>query len=228
MSKNGFKILIVDDEEDLCEILQFNLEGEGFATEIAYSAEMALEKDLPSFDLILLDVMMEEMSGFKFAKIIRKEKGLDVPIIFITAKTTENDMITGFNLGGDDYISKPFSIKEVLVRVKAILKRSPNKTLFSGKILTYENLEMNVKKRVVSIDNKKIKLTKKEYDILFLLLSNIGLVFSREDILNKVWDDTTIVTKRTVDVHITRLRKKVFQYGDLIKSKSGFGYTFDA
>lgn len=218
----------MDDAEDLCEILQFNLEGEGYATDIAYSAEEALKKDLKKFDLILLDVMMEKMSGFKMAEKIRKERSLDVPIIFITAKNTENDLLTGFSLGGDDYITKPFSIKEVIVRIKAILKRRTENEKQTKKEIRFQDLVLNTKKHSLYIKDKKIKLTKKEFDILTLLLKNEGVILSRNDILGKVWDESTIVTDRTVDVHITRLRKKIGHYGKFIKSKSGFGYTFES
>jgi DNA-binding response OmpR family regulator len=228
MSKSKSKILIVDDAEDLCEILQFNLEGEGYSTEVAYSAEEALKKDLGDFDLILLDVMMEKMSGFHLAEKIRKEKSLNVPIIFITAKNTENDLLTGFSLGGDDFITKPFSIKEVIVRIKAVLKRMPVKIINENKEIRFRDLVLNTKKHSITIKDKKIKLTKKEFDILSLLLKNEGVILSRNDILGKVWDESTIVTDRTVDVHITRLRKKIGHYGKFLKGKSGFGYTFES
>lgn len=220
-----YRILIVDDEESLCEILQFNLEGEDYYTETVNSGEEALKKNFESFDLIILDVMMGEMSGFKLAGIIRKEMNLQVPIIFITAKAAENDLITGFSLGGDDYITKPFSIKEVIVRVKAVLKRfavSNN----SRDLLRFENLELNLATKAVKVDNIDAKLTKKEFEILALLLKSDGRLLSREEILNSVWADGSIVTDRTVDVHVTRLRKKIGRYGDFIKSRSGYGYTF--
>jgi len=221
-----YKLLIIDDEESLCEILQFNLEGEGFYTEVAYSAEEALKKNIAIFDLIVLDVMMGEMSGFKLADKIRKEMGLAIPIIFITARTTENDLITGFSLGGDDYITKPFSIKEVLVRIKAVLKRIEIIKPEEKNILYFENLELNLSKKTVKIQGKSIQLTKTEFEILALFLESEGRILSREEILNKVWYDGSIVTDRTVDVHVTRLRKKIGIYGEYVKSKSGYGYAF--
>lgn len=224
---SDYRILIVDDEEDLCEILQFNLEGEGYKTEIAYSAEEALDMDLQSFNLILLDVMMGNMSGFKLAKLLRKEKELTIPIIFITAKTGEDDLLTGFNLGGDDYITKPFSVKEVIARVKAVLKRSPNLEMGSPSILTINDLELNLKKKKLKIKNKEVDLTRKEFEILALLLKKEGHILSREDILNHVWEERTIVTERTIDVHVTRLRKKIGPYGKKIKNKPGYGYVFE-
>ena len=219
--------MIIDDEEDLCEILQFNLEGEGFSTDVAYSAEEALKKKLKSFSLIILDVMMGKMSGFKLAKIIRKEKNLSTPIIFITAKNTENDLLTGFNLGADDYITKPFSIKEVVVRVTAVLKRVSDTKITDESSIILDDLELNFTKRMLKIKNKKVDLTKKEFEILTLLLINNGRILSREEIMDLVWDDTTIVTNRTIDVHMTRLRKKTGEYGQFIKSKSGYGYFFE-
>lgn len=227
MNKQKCKLLIIDDEEDLCEILQFNLEGEGFKTDVAYSAEEALRKDIKSFDLIILDVMMGQMSGFKLAEKIRKEMNLTVPIIFVTAKNTENDLITGFNLGGDDYITKPFSIKEVIVRVKAILNRTQKQEIVEKPSIYVDDLVFNFEKRSLQIDNKEIQLTKKEFEILALLLNRKGKAFSREEIFSNVWDDRTIVTDRTIDVHITRLRKKLGKYGKNIKSKQGYGYTFE-
>lgn len=221
------KILIVDDEEDLCEILQFNLEGEGYSTDVAFSAEEALTKNLMSFDLILLDVMMAKMSGFKLAKIIRKEMELTMPIIFITAKTGEDDLLTGFSIGGDDYINKPYSVKEVIARVKAVLKRHETNDSARKSSLTIGEMELDLKKRKLTIGKTEVELTKKEFEILTLLLQREGYVLSREDILNGVWDDHTIVTERTIDVHMARLRKKLGNYGKHLKNKSGYGYTFD-
>lgn len=219
------KILIVDDEKDLCEILEFNLSSEGFKTEVAHSAESALRKPLDSFDLILLDVMMSEMSGYKLASVIRKEMKLLVPIIFLTARTSENDLLTGFNVGGDDYISKPFSIKEVMARVKAVLKRSAGEQAPQN-MLKAEGLEVNTVNKTVNIENTDVNLTRKEYEILVLLMKHQGQYIGREDILNRVWSDDIIVTERNVDVNIARLRKKIGQYGDCIKGKSGYGYCF--
>ena len=221
------RILIVDDEEDLCEILQFNLEGDGFETEVAYSAEEALKKDMGSFDLILLDVMMGEMSGFKLAKLLRKERELSIPIIFITAKTAEDELLTGFSLGGDDYITKPFSVKEVVVRVKAVLKRGSLLDRPEQSLIIVDDLELNLKKRKLKIDNKAVELTRKEFEILVLLLKSEGYIMSREEILDRVWDEDVVVSKRTIDVHITHLRKKLGSYGKYITNKQGYGYVFE-
>ena len=225
MNNSTQKILIVDDEKDLCEILEFNLISEGFETEVAFSAEEALKKPLETFDLILLDVMMAEMSGYKMAAKLRKEFQLSVPIIFLTAKTSENDLLTGFNVGGDDYISKPFSIKEVIARVKAVLKRGINET-GSNNVLKVEDLELDTASKSVSIGHEMINLTRKEFEILSLLLKHQGHYIGRDEILDRIWSDDVIVTERNVDVNIARLRKKIGKYGSYVKGKSGYGYCF--
>ena len=223
--KDSYRILIVDDEKDLCEILQFNLESEGFDIDIAHSGEEALKKNLSAYNLILLDVMMEGISGFKTANIIRKERNLSVPIVFLTAKGEENDVLTGFNVGGDDYIPKPFSIKEVVARIKAILKREAKSNL-DDNVIVYNDLKLDLKKKSTEIAGKNINLTRKEYEILSLLLNNLDQYISRDEILKRIWKDDVIVTERNVDVNIARLRKKIGVYGKCIKGKSGYGYCF--
>lgn len=227
---NNYRILVVDDEEDLCEILKFNLENEGYDVDTANSAEEALKMNISSYDLLLLDVMMGEISGFKMANLLKKdEKTAHIPIIFITAKDTENDTITGFNLGADDYISKPFSIKEVAARVKAVLRRTQHKDdNQTSDQLIYKNLVLDIAKKKVSIDGEETPLTKKEFEILLLLLQNKGRVFSREDILSRIWSDEVYVLDRTIDVNITRLRKKIGKYGKCIVTRLGYGYCFEA
>jgi len=227
MDLKGKRILIVDDEEDLCEILQYNLGNAGYITEIAHSAEEALKRKLDSFDLLLLDVMMGAMSGFRFADKLRNEMNINVPIIFLTAKDTENDILTGFSLGADDYIPKPFSVNELTARVKAVMKRSQKDKGKSLHMLRFNNIELDTSRKRVIINDEKIELTKKEYEILKLLLENQTKVFSREDILLQVWGNDVIVTDRTVDVNITRLRTKLGDYGQLLKNKSGYGYYFE-
>ena len=226
---NDYRILVVDDEEDLCEILKFNLENEGYEVDTANSAEEALKMDISSYNLLLLDVMMGEISGFKMANMLKKDKKTaQVPIIFITAKDTENDTVTGFNLGADDYISKPFSLREVIARVKAVLRRTS--TIETEKVpeqITYETLVIDITKKKVCIDGEEIPLTKKEFEILFLLLQNKGRVFSREDIPARVWSDEVYVLDRTIDVNITRLRKKIGIYGKRIVTRLGYGYCFE-
>jgi DNA-binding response OmpR family regulator len=225
------RILVVDDEEDLCEILQFNLENEGFEVDVANSAEEALKLDLTKYELLLLDVMMGEISGFKMANMLKKEeKTAKIPIIFLTARDTENDMLTGFNIGADDYISKPFSIREVVARVKAVTRRHSTTDLKSKakeEIVEFETLVINVNQKKTLVDGAEISLTKKEFEILKLLLSNRERVFSREEILSKVWTDEVYVLDRTIDVNITRLRKKIGIYGKNIVTRLGFGYCFE-
>ncbi len=229
MRMNDYRILVVDDEEDLCEILKFNLEMEGYTVDTANSAEEALKLDLPHYNLILLDVMMGEISGFKMASMMKKNKDTEnIPIIFITAKDTENDTLTGFNLGADDYISKPFSLREVIARVKAVLRRTATSdTEKAPEQLCYQSLVIDITKKKVSIDGEEVPLTKKEFEILFLLLQNKGRVFSREDILSRIWSDEVYVLDRTIDVNITRLRKKIGTYGKRIVTRLGYGYYFE-
>ncbi|WP_300694196.1 response regulator transcription factor [uncultured Bacteroides sp.] len=227
---NDYHILVVDDEEDLCEILKFNLENEGYRVDTANSAEEALRMDLSSYHLLLLDVMMGEISGFKMASLLKKEKKTaQIPIIFITAKDTENDTVTGFNLGADDYIPKPFSLREVVARVKAVLRRTQQEeTERKPEQLVYKTLTIDIAKKKVSIDGNETPLTKKEFEILLLLLQNKGRVFSREDILARVWSDEVYVLDRTIDVNITRLRKKIGIYGKCIVTRLGYGYCFES
>ena len=222
----NYKILVVDDEEDLCEILKFNLEAEGYEVDTANSAEEALQMHLADYNLLLLDVMMGEMNGFKMALLLRKnEKLKHIPIIFLTAKDTEDDKLMGFNIGADDYISKPFSIREVIARVKAVLRRSTEKE--TPEILQFEHLYINPVKKRAFIDQEELPLTKKEFEILSLLLSHPGQVFSREEILSKIWTDEVYVLDRTIDVNITRLRKKIGEYGKHIVTRLGYGYCFE-
>lgn len=224
------KILIVDDERDICEILEFNLSNEGYEIICAYSAEQALEKLTTEYSLILLDVMMGEMSGYKMAEKLRRNNN-NIPIIFLTAKDTENDMLTGFSVGGDDYISKPFSIKEVVARVKAVLKRNkPSEEKQTQEItgkLIFDEVHINLEAKEVVIDNEKIILTKTEFEILILLAQNPDKIFSRDDIIDRVWKDSPYITERTVDVHIARLRKKLGEHAFIISNRSGYGYRFN-
>lgn len=227
MDYKGKKILIVDDEEDLCEILQYNLGNEGFTTDVAHSAEEALTRPLFDYDLILLDIMMGAMSGFRLADKLKKELNNPVPIIFLTAKDTENDLLTGFSLGADDYISKPFSINELTARVKAVLKRSSSGKIKGEILVRYGDIELDTVRKRVVISDEKVELTRKEYEIIRLLLENPGKIFSREEILGVVWEKDVIVTNRTVDVNITRLRSKLGKYGASLKNKTGYGYYFE-
>ena len=223
-----YRILVVDDEEDLCEILKFNLENEGYEVDTAHSSEEALKLNLKEYDLLLLDVMMGEISGFKLANMLKKKKDTaQVPIIFITAKDTEDDTMTGFSLGADDYISKPFSLREVQARIKAVLRRTAPQESRLEEPIIYKGLCVDPARKSVTIDGEEVSLTKKEYEILALLLQNKGRVFSREEILSKVWSDEVYVVDRTIDVNITRLRKKIGAYGKCIGTRHGYGYFFE-
>ncbi len=220
------RILVVDDEKDICDILQFNLEKEGFIVDVATSGEEALEMITDVHQLIILDVMMDGISGFKMAEKLRNDRNY-IPIIFLTAKNTENDMLTGFSLGGDDYIAKPFSIKEVIARVKALLKRT---VLIKQPATTkwkYKGLVIDIPANRVTIEGNDVSLTKKEFEILSLLAQVTPSVLTRADILDSVWGDNEYVLDRTVDVHITRLRKKMGDYSSIIVNRSGFGYYLD-
>lgn len=216
------RILVVEDEEDICAILKFNLSKEGYEVVTANSAEEALTLDIASFNLLLLDVMMGGMSGFELTgKLKTDPKTAGVPVIFITARDTEDDAVEGLDLGADDYISKPFSIREVVSRVKAVLRRTAAIPDASTGIF------IDDEKKVVTVDGAAVALTRIEYEIFKLLFTNKGKVFPREDILSKVWPDDVIVTDRTVDVNITRLRKKIGEYGNRIVSRHGFGYLYE-
>lgn len=223
------RILVVDDEETLCEVLKFNLEVEGYDVDVAYSAEQALQLDLTSYSLILLDVMMGEISGFSMARMLRNNPATSsIPIIFCTAKSTEDEMVAGLNLGGDDYITKPYSIRNVLARVKSVLRRAENTdSLSNGDTIVYKTLVIDRQSKRLTVDGEIVSTTKKELEILTLLVSNIGRIYSRDEILSLVWKNEVIVLDRTVDVNITRLRKKIGRYGNHIVTRLGYGYGFE-
>jgi len=225
---DNFRILVVEDEEDLNEILQFNLESEGYLVDTSFSAEEALKRDLTRYDLLILDVMMGKISGFSLAQRIRKDMRLEVPIIFLTARDTENDLLTGFNLGADDYITKPFSVRALQARIKAVLKR--NKSIPVEEIATsliVGGIVIDFESKRLIIGDKKVELTRKEYEIISLLAKSSGRIFSREEILRRIWESDVIVIDRTVDVNMTRLRRKMEEYGSYIRNKPGFGYYFE-
>lgn len=231
MDEKDSRILVVDDEQDLCEILKFNLETEGYQVETANSAEEALEKDIASYNLLLLDVMMGGMSGFQLAKQLKNsEVTAHIPIIFLTARDTENDTVTGFNLGADDYISKPFSIREVMVRVRAVLRRTASRLEGAEEpaVISYQGLLLNLDKKSVSVDGEDVLFTKTEFELLRLLLEERGRVFSRQELIDRVWPKDVLVLDRTVDVNITRMRKKIGKFAKCIVTRLGFGYYFDA
>jgi two-component system, OmpR family, alkaline phosphatase synthesis response regulator PhoP len=224
-----YRILVVDDEEDLCEILQFNLENSGFKVDVVYSAEEALMKDLSVYSLLLIDVMMGDISGFKLAHIVRKEPDTSsIPFIFITAKTNENDRITGFAIGAEDYISKPFLTHELIVRVKSVISRlNKIKKLKINEDILFHNLEMRLISKKVLLNNIEISLTRKEFGILRLFLENKNHLFTRKEIFSHVWSGDKVVSNRTIDVNIMRLRKKIGTYENNIVTRLGYGYCFE-
>lgn len=224
------RILIVDDEQDICEILKVNLDNAGFSADTVNSAEEALMKDLTKYDMVLLDVMLEGMSGFKLAEIMRKNPlTADVPIIFATARDTEDDTVHGLGIGGDDYIAKPFSVREVVSRVGAVLRRASGRKPKDEeeKSLSFKTLKIDLVSKSVTVDGERVEMTRTEMEILRMLMSHPSTVFSRDEILREVWPEEVIVLGRTVDVNITRLRKKTGRYGACIATRHGYGYYFD-
>lgn len=227
------RILVVDDEQDICEILQYNLETEGYEVVTANSAEEALGLPLQEFGLILLDVMMGEMSGFQMARRLKDNTATaQIPIIFITALDSEDNLVKGLNIGADDYIAKPLSMKEVKARVRAVLRRLSQPQLQQTIITTdnkicYEGITLDHNAKTATLDGQNLSLTKLEYELLSLLLQHPGKVFSREDLLKYCWPQDVLVLDRTVDVNITRLRKKIGRYGKHIKTRVGYGYCFE-
>ena len=209
------KILVVDDETDIREILQFNLENAGYAVDTAASAEEALEIVSPEHGLILLDVMMGGMSGYKMAEHLRAQNN-NIPIIFLTALNAQTDLLAGFSSGADDYITKPFSIQEVIVRVKAVLRRFPQVEAAPEPVqetmVVAGALRIDLEKKLVFAGDNQIAFSKKEYEVLSLLASHPGQIFSREDLINELWKDAPYVLDRTVDVHIARIRRKLGEY----------------
>lgn len=218
MSTRKTKILIVDDEEAICEGLRSYLELEGYDVDTASSADMALTLDLPSYDLLLLDIMMDGMSGTELATRLKTDPATaGLPIIFLTAKDTVDDMVTGLNLGADDYIAKPFAIKNVIARIEAVLRRTSVKPSRDGVVC--DRLSMTC-----TVDGIPVKLPRKEFEILALLREHPGRVFSREELLERIWPEHTVITDRSVDVHVTRLRSKIVPYDKHIFTRSGYGY----
>ena len=225
------KILVVDDEQDICEILQYNLENEGFEVVTANSAEEALELPLQDYSLILLDVMMGEMSGFQMARRLKNDPATtQIPIIFITALDSEDNLVKGLNIGADDYIAKPLGMKEVKARVKAVLRRTQLQQTVSTAVdnkIAYEGIMVDLNVKTVICDGKELEFTKLEFELLSFFLQHPNKVFSREDLLKYCWPQDVLVLDRTVDVNITRLRKKIGHYGKQIKTRVGYGYCFE-
>lgn len=230
MDENNIRILVVDDETSLTEILRVNLETEGYSVDTAQSAEEALRRDLSGYNLVLLDVMMGEMSGFDLARRMKAdERTRGVPIIFLTALGTEPDTVKGLSIGADDYMAKPFSIRELLLRVKAVLRRTTTEPAsHEAEKLSFEGLVMNLDRKTVSVDGEDVPFTKTEFELLHVLLREAGKVLSRSQLIRQAWPYDVEVTERTVDVNITRIRKKIGRYGHNIATRQGFGYYFDS
>lgn len=222
------KILVLDDEADIREILAFNLEASGFEVREAGTAEAVLEMlhSGERFDLMLVDVMLPGMSGFKLVLQLRQKEGCDVPVIFLTARSSENDLLTGFSAGGDDFISKPFSVNEVLARVKAVLKRS-SVDRAAVEQLTLGDLHIDLLNKKAFLRGVALPLSRKEYDILQLLATNRSRTYSRKELIAELWKESPYVLERTVDVHIARLRSKLGDYRGMISNRAGFGYSFE-
>ena len=226
-------ILIIDDEESVCEIFKYNLEKEGYEADMAYSAEEALDKDLTTYHLLIVDIMMGGISGFDFAKRMRNVAETEhIPIIFCSALHEEDEKVMGLNIGADDYITKPFSIGEVLARVRAVLRRT-NRELGDPTInheyladLVYQTLRLDMNEKIPSIDNVPLQLTRTEFDLLQFFLTHRNRIYSRAEIINNVWGEDIVVTDRTIDTNITRLRKKLGRYSNNIVTRQGFGYGF--
>ena len=225
------RILIVDDEETLCEVLKLNLENEGYDVDTAFSAEQALTYDLKSYSLVLLDIMMGDISGIKMARMMKADIATaDIPIIFCTARDSEDDMVMGLNLGADDYIVKPYTVRNVVARIKSVLRRTSGHKVPQAAArtnsLVVEGLHLDMEFKRCTVDGTEVKLTRKEFELLAYLISHRGRVCSREQILSRVWSDEVVVLDRTIDVNITRVRQKIGPYGAYIVTKSGYGYGF--
>ena len=223
-----YHILIVDEEEDLCEIIRYNLISEGYRVDVAYSAEEVLLKNIDDYNLLLLDVVLGEISGFKLAHILRSNPlTASVSIIFLTRRNSENDRLTGFNLGADDYITKPFSLFELKARIKAVLRRINSKKSPSTVVISYNRLNLNITKKQVILEGEEISFTKKEFEILKLFIENKNRLFTREELLTMIWNEEAFVLNRTIDVNIARIRKKIGPYYKNIVTKLGLGYCFE-
>ena len=227
------RILIVDDEETLCEVLKLNLENEGYDVDTAFSAEQALTYDLKEYSLILLDIMMGEISGIKMAKMLKADVATaEIPIIFCTARDTEDDMIMGLNLGADDYIMKPYTVRNVIARVKSVLRRTSNHKNTNNTLseksnrLVVDGLCLDLEFKRCTVDGEEVRLARKEFELLAYLIQHRGKICSREQIMSRVWSNEVVVLDRTIDVNITRLRSKIGAYGSYIVTRSGFGYGF--
>lgn len=222
MDKKNIRILVVDDEETLCEGLRTYLELEGYTVDASLSADDALRRDLTAYDLLLLDIMMDGVSGTEMATIVRnRESTADLPIIFLTARDSLDDMVSGLKLGADDYISKPYEIKNLLARIEAVLRRSSRHRMMT-KGITCDRTSLTC-----FVDGRTVKMPRKEFEILALLLENRGRVFTREELISRIWPDKVIVVDRAVDVHVARIRSKIAPYNRHIVARTGYGYGWE-
>lgn len=236
----SYRILVIDDEEPLCDILKYNLEKEGYRVDCAYSAVEALDMDLASYDLFIVDIMMERLSGYDFVQRLRSTIGVEqLPVIFCSALSDEDDKVTGLNIGGDDYITKPFVVSEVLARVRAVLRRSRSVLRSQASRreeskakpdyqpdITYRDIRIDQNEKACYIHGKEISLTRTEFDLLLFFLTHRNRIYSREEIIRNVWPNDVLVSQRAIDTNLTRLRKKLGDYGNNITTRQGFGYGF--
>lgn len=239
----AFRILVIDDEEPLCDILKYNLEKDGYLVDCSYSAVEAFERNLADYDLFIVDIMMEHLSGYDFVQRLRSTIGVEqLPVIFCSALGDEDDKVTGLNIGGDDYITKPFVINEVLARVHAVLRRSQASLRLRAQKaalqannksnveylpdIIYRNLRIDQNTKICYIEDKEVPLTRTEYDLLNFFLSHRNRIYSRDEIIRNVWPDDVFVSQRAIDTNLTRLRKKLGPYGNHITTRQGFGYGF--
>ena len=225
------RILVVDDEETLCEALRFNLEAEGYEVDVALSAEEALSLDLDGYSLILLDIMMGDISGTQLAKIMKNNPNTArIPIIFCTAKDSEDDMVDGLDLGADDYITKPYTLRNVIARVKSVLRRVNDGQLpdlpTGDKPITVEGLSIIPSRKLCIVVGVEVIMPRREFELLCVLLSDPGRIFSRDELIHAIWPGEVVVVDRVIDVNITRIRHKIGNYAKYIKSRSGYGYGF--
>ncbi len=239
LSNMSYRILVIDDEEPLCDILKYNLEKDGYKVDCAYCAVEALEQDLSAYDLFIVDIMMERLSGYDFVQRLRSTTGVEhLPVIFCSALGDEDDKVTGLNIGGDDYITKPFVIGEVLARVRAVLRRSAGEKLARAAAkkptsksdylpdVTYRDVRIDQNEKVCYIDDKEVPLTRTEFDLLLFFLTHRNRIYSRDEIIRNVWPNDVLVSQRAIDTNLTRLRRKLGQYGNNITTRQGFGYGF--
>ena len=229
------KILIIDDEDSICEILKYNLELEGYNVTVASSAIEAMQLDISSYSLIILDIMMKDMDGYEFAMRLKSDPATEfMPIIFCSALSSEDARVKGLNIGGDDYIVKPFRIREVLARVRSLLRRTlmvknleaQNNNNADENEIHFRELCISKKNKLCIIKGEPVRLTKTELELLVFFLSNPNCIYTRKEIIQSIWGKSDEVTERAIDTNITRLRKKIGEYGSYLITRLGYGYGF--